>query len=242
MPESILTELGGKLFTIQMHDEAQLKQNLPGLPSITPETIHYMGSSTSSSSSYSIIIKTCRLSSDIVVSQKDVESIDKVSIAFSDLADEKSRKQDLPPLLNKINYQLGDKFTVAQNNYEKTKSGIVGIDQSAILLRDVIEQLWGGLVNFVRQKDPRKYKGVELNLNVTGKRIVVDCLATDEIRRQKLTLLFDNLATIKKQLSDSEFGKNPLTHDLDKLTEIYRQWILVLSDIVDFLKLLLYIN
>jgi len=242
MPEPVLTELGRKLFTFQLHDEAQLRQNLPGLPSITPEAKRYLTSGTSDSSAYTVIIHTCLEAPNTKLSQTEVESINKVSMAFSDLANDKSRKLNLPPLLNKINNQLGDKFIVALESYEKAKNRIVGIDQSAIQLRDVLEQLWGGMVNMVRQKDPRKYKGVELNLDPKGKKIAVDCLATDDIGKQKLTLLLETLSTIKSQLSETEFGKNPLANNLEKLTELYGLWVLVISDLTDFIKLNLYIN
>lgn len=244
MPESILTELGDNLFDFQKHDEEQLKIHLPSLPQITPKTTRYFASGTSSDSDYFDIIQAYRysdaeeqFSNDMKVSQGDAESIEKIRFVFSNLASEKSKKQSLPPILNKINTQLGDKFTVALQNYDKAKNGIVGIDQSAIQFRDVIEQLWGGLVNLVRQKDPRSYKDVKLNLDPKGKMIVVDCLGANEIDKKKLTLLLENLTTIKSQISDSNFGKNPLTKNLEKLTDLYHQWILVVSDIADFINL-----
>lgn len=59
----------------------------------------------------------------------------------------------------------------------------------------------------------------------------------DGYHRKKLTLLFENLSMIKRQISDSNFGKNPLTNDLEKLTDLYHQWILVISDTADFINL-----
>ncbi|MBE0573434.1 hypothetical protein IH575_00825 [Candidatus Dojkabacteria bacterium] len=243
MPEPILSELGGILFVFQKHDEEQLKLHLPVLPTITPETSRYMSTGTSTSSGYFDIIQTYRHSDAVIQSTEetfpaiDPESVSKVYIAFTDLADKKSKKTSLPPVLDRINKDLGSKFIVAQQSYEKAKNGIVGIDQSAIQLRDILEQLWGGLVNLVRQKDPRKYKGSGLNLDTKGKAIVVANLATDEINAKKLTLLLETVSTIKYQLSETNFGKNPLTKDLDKLTKLYNEWMLVVTDIADFVSL-----
>lgn len=244
VPEPIMAERGGILFVFQKHDEEQLNSYLPELPGITPEGRRYLASGSSDSSEYFDIVQTYRRAdlqpynaSGEFFTKTDIESLDKVIVVFSELADEKAKKKTLPPLLNKINNDLGEKYKVAQDSYDKATNGIVGVDQSAIQLRDVIEQLWGGLVKAVREKDPRKYKGVELNLDVKGKGIAVECLAPDQVNKQKLTLLLDSMSTIKAQISDSEFGKNPLNTDVEKLTEIYTKWKLVVTDIVDFVVL-----
>jgi len=242
MPESILAERGHILFVFQKRDEEQLKNHLPGLSRISPETKRYMINGTSTSSEYFDIVQTYRLSGSTEPIQgkstfPEVEprKVEIVYSAFTELAQEKSKKQSLPPILNRLNKDLGDKFVVAQKNFEKAKSGIVGIDQSAIQMRDVLEQLWGGLVQIVRKQDPRKYKGVELNWNPRGKQIVIECLTDDLMDMQELARMLDIMTSIHSQISDTEFGKNPLTKDLEKLKNLYSQWLLVVSDIAYFI-------
>jgi hypothetical protein len=143
----------------------------------------------------------------------------------------------LPPRLNRINRNLGKKFRVAQQSYDKAKNGIVGIDQAAIQFRDVLEQLWGGLVVLIRKKEPRKYNKADLKLNATGKRIAIECLAADTVSKQKLTNLLEIVSKIHNEISETDFGKNPLTKDMDKLTEVYDLWTTVVSDIADYIYL-----
>lgn len=240
MPESILTELGGTLFTNQKSDEEQLKLHIPGLPSINSESRRYFTYGTSDSSAYYEIVHAICLPSEHsstrwAFSQIEIESIDTVNKAYSELAEDKAKRQNLPPLLDKIKYKLGDEFLVTINNYDKAKSRIVGIDQSAIQMRDVIEHLWGGLVNLARTVGPPKYNDVKLKIDQKGKMIVVNCIISDVIEKRKLILLLDNLSNIKSEISDSNFGKNPLTDDMNKLEDIYHRWILVISDIAYFL-------
>jgi len=245
MPESVLTELGKPLFIFQRHNEEQLRTYLPGLTPVDPAAKLYMTSGTTDSSYYLEIVQTYRNSNavahppyDTSFAQTDVESVEQVHTAFRELAEERSNKRTLPYMLNNINRDLGDKFVVAQESYLKAKNGIVGIDQSAIQLRDVIEQLWGGIVLMVREKDPKRYKGVELNLDNKGKSIAIDCLSGGiGSNAQQLARLLESMTTIKRQLSDTNFGKNPLTKDVEKLTEIYNQWTLVVSGVAAYLTL-----
>jgi hypothetical protein len=243
MPEPILIEAGRPLFIFEKHDEEQQNKYLPDLGDDVAQARRYMNRSGSTSSSgYMELVEVYRAYDSVtlpfkgLVVEVNTEPVQEVYSVFSDLAEEKSKKENLPPRLNKINVQLGDKFEVALQSYEKAKGGLAGVDQSAIQLRDIIEQLWGGIVNLVRNKDPRRYKGVQLNLDANGKRIAVECLAPDDINKQKLTLLLETLYKLKGELSQTEFGKNPLSKDVEQLKDLYSQWLLVISDIANFIS------
>ena len=160
-----------------------------------------------------------------------------VNDTFVKLADERAKSRTLPPRLNRINKKLGKKFRVAQQSYDKAKNGIVGIDQSAIQLRDVLEQLWGGLVVLIRKINPRKYNKAELKLNATGKSIAMECLGAKDINKKKLTELLEIVSKIHDEISKPDFGKNPLTNDKEKLAELYDLWLSVVSDIADYVYL-----
>ena len=244
MPKEILAEAGGPLFIFEQHDEEQLHKYLPDLGDDVANARKYISASGSTSSSaYMGLVEVYRLYDSATVPfeganlEINTEPVKQVYSVFSDLAEEKSKKENLPPRLNKLNVNLGDKFEVALQNYEKAKGGIVGVDQSAIQLRDIIEQLWGGIVNLVRTKHPQKYKGVQLNLDTKGKAIAVECLATDDINKQKFALLLETMSKLKAELSKTEFGKNPLNQDVEKLKDLYSQWLLVVSDTANFLFL-----
>jgi hypothetical protein len=246
MPDSIIAEFGDRLYGEQKYNEEQTKLHLPVLPAVSRESIRVLSTGTSSSSDYMEITQTYRRSSAIESSQEgtlhfqglvEPAKVEIVHDTFSKLAEERARNSTLPPRLNRINKNLAKKFKVAQQSYDKAKNGIVGIDQAAIQLRDVLEQLWGGLVILIRKINPRKYNKAELKLNATGKTIAIDCLAADDIAKKRLTELLAIASKIHNEISDADFGKNPLTRDMERLTELYDLWKLVVTDVADYVYL-----
>lgn len=246
MPDSIIDEFGDKLYNEQKHHEEVAKLHLPTLPAISRENIRVLSTGTSSSSDYMEITQTYRRSAAIESSQEGIlhfqELAEPVNVkivhdSLSKLAEENAKNKTLPPRLNRINKNLAKQFRIAQQSYDKAKNGILGVDQAAIQLRDVIEQLWGGLVVLIRKINPRKYSKAELKLNAAGKEIAIEYLAADDISKKKLTDLLEKSSKIHDEISKSDFGKNPLTKDMDKLTELYELWQLVVSDLADYVYL-----
>ena len=210
MPDSIIDEFGDKLYEDQKHNEEQARLHVPGLPSVNRESIRVLSTGTTSSSDYLEITQTYRHSAALDNShegilhfqgQSEPLEVKMVNDAFVKLADERTKSRTLPPRLNRINKKLGKKFRVAQQSYDKAKNGIVGIDQSAIQLRDVLEQLWGGLVVLIRKINPRKYNKADLKLNATGKSIAIECLAANYINKKKLTDLLEIVSKIHDEIS-----------------------------------------
>jgi len=241
MPEPILVERGHPLFLFEKHGEEQLNRYLPGLSQITAEARKYINTSgTTDSSSYAEIVETYRLSDEGTppytggITPIELKSIVEVSIVFSGLAEEKAKKENLPPRLNKINENLGDMFTIARQNYEKTNIGLGMVHQSAMDLRAVLQQLWGGLVALAREKDPATTKNHRLEMAKQGDRIlVVECLIVDEVEKKKLISSLDILAKLYSDFSAGDFGKNLLGDDKEKLNGLYKLWILAINDIVN---------
>ncbi len=249
MPEVVIDEQGNFLYNSQQESELRFVAAAPKSPLISLEFKHVLASGTTDTSAYHDIAQDSYVFKELQgggyespFTPEELTSIKNVVVVFEELAQEKSRKADLPPRLNKLNSHLGDKFMVAVNSYDKALNAMVGIDQSAIQMRDVIEQLWGGIVNLVRLKDSHKYKSVELNLDNKGRTIAIACLAPDDLNKQRFTLLLETLARLKKEFSDPNFGKNPLAADKERLVRVYGDWILVISDLVGFLYLNGYIT
>jgi len=243
MPDSIIDEFGDKLYEDQKNNEEQAKLHVPTLPMVGRESIRVLASGTSSSSDYIEITQTYRRSATFEPSEEGIlhfqgpmeyAKVEMVHDTFSKLAEERAKSRTLPPRLNRISKNLGKKFRVAQNNYAKAKNGILGVDQSAIQLRDVIEQLWGGLVILIRNINPRKHNKAELKLNSTGKVIAVEELANTDPNKKKLTDLLEKASRIHDEISDTNFGKNPLADDKEKLAELFELWQSVVSDIADY--------
>ncbi len=241
MPDSILLERGQPLFLFEKHDEEQLNKYLPGLSQITGEARKYINiSGNSTSSAYAEIASTYRLSEAVAppftesFTPIELKSIDEVSIVFSNLAEEKAKKENLPPRLDKINENLGDMFTIAVQNFEKTNIGLGMVHQSAMDLRAVLQQLWGGLVALAREKDPATTKKRRFEMTKDGDRIFVAmCLIVDDVEKKKMISSLDILAKLYSDFSEGNFGKNLLGDDKEKLNGLYKLWILTINDIVN---------
>jgi hypothetical protein len=241
MPEPILVERGQPLILFEKHDEERLNRYLPDFSQITTEARNYIiASGTTDSSSYAEIVETYRLSGGEThpytggFTPFEMKSIDEVSDVFTSLAEEKAKKENLPPRLNKINENLGEMFTIALQNYEKTNIGLGMVHQSAMDLRAVLQQLWGGLVALAREKDPASTKSHRFEIAKQGDRIfVVECLIADEVEKKKLISSLDILAKLYSDFSRGDFGKNLLGDDKEKLNGLYKLWILTINDIVN---------
>ncbi|MBK9207999.1 MAG: hypothetical protein IPL71_06740 [Anaerolineales bacterium] len=237
MPESILAERGQPLFLFEQYDEEQLNTYLPGLSKINADARKYiLTSGTTDSSAYAEIVETYRVSKEVLApytttfTTLESKSIEEVSIVFSDLAKEKAKKENLPPRLNKINENLGDMFTIALQNYNKTKIGLGMVHQSAMDLRVVLQQLWGGLVALARKKDSAQTKRHRFEMAKQGDRIfIVECLIVEDVEKKKLISSLDILAKALLQFSDGDFGKNLLGDDKEKLNNLYNLWVLSIN-------------
>jgi hypothetical protein len=242
IPEEILDERGEALFLFETHDEERLINQLPNLAEVTSSLRTHIHSGTADPSEYLSITQSYRRSTAIdssyilPFSQEQTDKIEQVYQVFSDLADETARKERLPENLNRINAELGEKFTITVRNYQKAKAEIVGIDQSAIQMRSILEQLWGGMIILARKNIPNAYQDSRFALQKENHRkIVAEALASDEFERKNLILSLDKMASLSKTFSNTNFGRNQAAKDIEKLNDSYKVWILTIDDIANSL-------
>lgn len=232
-PDDVLSEYYDQLYGIQISNEEESKRLIPPFP-LPSGTAKYIFGGTATTGSYSEIFFNV---SNFNTNEVDEKWITPIKEVFSNLSEEKSRKDNLPKYLEKIQIKLGEMFQIAINSVEKSRTGVLGVDQAAKQLRDVIKQLWGGIAELARNKGPNQYKKIRLELSrIKSRDIVVECLAKDTITGQKMTLLLQGMATIHAELSAGEFSKNPLTNDLERLNSLYSMWIILIDDIVGFIN------
>lgn len=231
-PEDFLIELGEPLFTFQKHDEEQATDFVPKFPTLTSFARGFIASGTASTSAYaemSYNLQTYNV-------DNNQEWVAPVNSIFASLAEEKSTKADLPSRLDKINGRLGEMFSVAVNSFEKARSEILGVDQSAIQLRDVLQHLWGGLANLARAKNPA-IKDSKLELGSKRHRgFVSESITKDGLDKEKTFALLGIMAEISSELSQTNFGKNPLSTDVKKLEGLYTRWLLVIDDVASYVN------
>lgn len=229
-PDEVIAEVGDDLLQNQVYDEQQARRFTPQVSPISVAQIDYMIGGTSSISLYFDILDTVnRFEGD------DLSSgwAEPVKQTFTVVADEKARKNSLPPRLDIINQNLGEMFTVAQESVAKAQTQVLGVDQAAKQLRDVLQQLWGGLANIARVRGPRTYRGTRFRY--TRKKdiaFVAEHLSNDENAQQRLTRLLGIISNMASELSETNFMKNPLTADVDRLNELYQRWTVLIDDIV----------
>jgi hypothetical protein len=232
VPDELLDEVGDRLLVIQQNESKRSIALLAGLGEVSSEAQWYLGSGTASSSAYLGMAETVKV---YEASEIKPEWTGPVIAAYSELADEKAKKVSLPKRLNKIGENLGDSFNIAQQSVEKARAELIGIDQAAIQLRDVLQQLWGCLANWVRDNCPQ-YKDSKLELRREKHRgFAIECLANDDASKVQLTYLLENMASIHEEISETQFGKNPLTNNSARLIGLYRRWILVVDDVVNYM-------
>jgi len=142
-----------------------------------------------------------------------------------------SREEYLPNRLELINTGLGEAFNIAIDSYNKNKAEVIGVDQVAIQLRDILQQVWGGLCDLARSKntDPTKnLNHLELK-KVNDRGLVAEILADHRISNDDLVNLLSDMESLHSTLSG--LCKDPLSNDSEKLDNCYNQWIAILDRI-----------
>jgi len=109
-------------------------------------------------------------------------------------------RDTIPARLNMLNPQLGDKFIEAQNSYSRCQIGVLGVDLCAIHLRDVLEQIWGGLVVLAVMKNTNpKINTNRLQLKKEGDRSLVGTLlASTTFPKARLEFQLSNMFALHR--------------------------------------------
>ncbi|MEN6393444.1 MAG: hypothetical protein ABFD53_06530, partial [Anaerolineaceae bacterium] len=152
---------------------------------------------------------------------------------FDKLNEDRIQKRDIPQKLDRINSKLGEQFIIASNSYDKANNRVNNVCDAAMEMRNFLSQLWGGLVEYGRIKTGKQLKHKEFKIEA-DRQIISNCLVED-IENKKL---FDKLNSAYKlfnELSGSDFGKNNLSTDIDRLKGDHTVWLSLIIDIVDLL-------
>lgn len=224
MPEDALTEYAPKLLQVQENDQKARQQFLPQLPNVCTGLRVSAINSGSTSAFYETVVSITSMQHDTP------QWLSPISEAFGSLAESKAKRVTLPELVRQVKPHLGEMFSTANDSVDKAMNAIIGTDQAAIQMRDVIEQLWGGLVAHTIQKCPNNVRGQHLEIKKEAHRhLVSDCLSA-VASSQTLIYLLDDLFSLHRDLSPE--AKNLLQHDKVKLRELYTRWILQIDAIV----------
>lgn len=227
-PDDVLDEAGSALLEGHRFDEQRAERLVGLVAPVSLVLIEQMATGTSVVSEYiqmtnSVIDETSPAPWSVPFRQ----SVEKI-------AAEKAKKKSLPPRLDMINHDLGEKFTKTQRSVEKARADIIGVDQAVKRMRDILQQLWGGLGELARKRGPRRERRRGLKHGREKDQVFVSRQLLDDERGQKrLMRLIGILSKMKGDLSDTDFMKNPLSDDVVRMNEIYERWVILIDDIVD---------
>jgi hypothetical protein len=232
LPKDVADELAPRLLAWEEENDKAIDSNFPVLPDIPPAFIHTVESSSGSATPYIVNATNILMSSESYIGQ-DTDWIDEITSTISEHTLKKQKENYLPIRLEKINPHLGEMYKIANDNVIKSQNKIIGIDQSVIQMRDVLEQVWGGLVKMAREKNINPTINMNrLEFKKAGDRdLVATLLSTALFPKLKISELLSDAYFLHQNLSDRNFGKNPLTKETDKLILYYQQWNAILDGI-----------
>jgi hypothetical protein len=240
LPIDIAEELSPSLLALENKNDEAVKPILPVIQDISPLFIKTVESSSGSATPY--IVNATNIAMDYQnPGLGNPDWIDFLFETVTEFIDKIQLEQELPNRLNKINTNLGEMFIKANESFVKSKNKIITVDQSAMHMRDVIQQVWGGLVAIARQKNLNQKVNVKIRLEIkteSHRRMVADVLANQFYSKTKLEELLNGASQLYYKLSDANFGKNILGNDIEKLTIYHSQWIALLDGIsrYEFIK------
>jgi len=228
LPEDVVEEIAPRLLLIHRDSYHQFQTRIPDLPQFDSAHIS-ANSSTGTASIYQAEI------SDLYKTYQSETWVKTVITTFDELAQNKVRKSNLPIKLEKIDSNLPPLFSAVSDSYEKSKSGIVGLDNAAIRIRDLIEKLWGALVSRAKIKCGSQIGINRLEIKKPKHREkVADCLAAGANTRE-LLLVLDQLSQLKLDLSKP--AKNPMFGDGKLLHDFYTRLILQIDALFGWIDL-----
>lgn len=235
LPDDVVDELASYLIPIQKQDNQFMVSNLSFIPEIdfkqASTDINTSGSQTAYVSSVTAVIDSGKNN------DTNRQWVSNTQVIIENITNYPDRRKNVIQRLKQIYPGLSDIFIVACKNYDECKARSLEINHGAMQLRNVLNQLWGNLLEFTRSKFPNE-KGKLSNLQLKkneDRNILVEILAENDYAKVKLSQSLDLIYSLFCQLSDTQFGKNPLSKDLEKLKSIYNQWLIVIDDVTSIL-------
>lgn len=225
LPDDVLVENAPLLFEVQVDEQRQRQEILPHLPEVRLEVSVYAGTSGSTTSVlYESATRAIPTGGSVPPWMSPIHE------AYQRLVENKVQKATLPEYMGAVRQDLRAMFTLANSSFDQAKSSIIGTDQATIRMRDVIEQLWGALVEHAKRKcgDIPQKQGLELRRELHRHQIA-DCLGVPTSQKV-LTLHLDDLYKLHQDLTPG--AKKPLEHDVAKLEELHTRWILQIGAII----------
>lgn len=231
VPEGFIEEHFPTLRYIQLTDEQQLEGFTHAFTKASRDIKLAIGSSTGTSSAF----QEMAYMASVFEPCSSSEGMKPVINQFNQLANDKSRKSEIPKRLDELYMGLGEMFVIAQQSYIKAKNRTINVNLGATDLRNVLQQIWGGLVDCSPIRDPDKWHEIKRKQfkKQSHRKIVSECLTSNDLDKDKLELLLKNMYQLYSDLSVTEFGKNILSKDIAKLDEIYNRWIFQIDDLVN---------
>lgn len=228
IPDDVMSELAPKLWQIQQEDDEMRWQYLPRLPQVSGRD-SFPISTNASTASYFAAVST-------IVSTGGAATVwmDPINDAYHELAESKASRIILPGLMGEVRSDLEQMFAAAHESVAKARNGIIGIDQAAVRMRGVVEQLWGSLVSRANKECRNSVRGQRLELKKeTHRQIIAECLLPLGTPKTLASLL-DDLYALHQDLSPE--AKNILGQDQSKLEQLYTRWVLQIEALLKILK------
>jgi hypothetical protein len=140
LPEDILEELTPRLLVDHDSDLSYMKFLDNSLPDINPTRALFSSTSGTSSAITATITTAYPEPIDRPIWATNV--IDR----FSEIADLKTKRNELPQAISALSASLGEEFRRAEESIQKAKAGIIQPHQAAGSMRNIIQQVWGEFV------------------------------------------------------------------------------------------------
>ncbi len=231
MPEDIIEELYPRLSLQQSRTNEYLTGPLGLIPDINEKQFTTDLNAINSTTSFTEVILT------IVNSESNEKTkpdwINDVSSVIEEHVKNVSHRENIPQRLIKLFPNLDDLFLIAIESIDRCKAGNLKISTGAMDLRAVLNQIWGNLVHIAR----KNYSGNAVTSlefkKEYDRNLVAEILTNSETQRKKLVESLHLAYSLFSQLSESNFGKNLIGKDLERLISIYNQWLLVINDITE---------
>lgn len=233
VPDDIIEEIYPGLLDIQLREEKLIDDKVSHFGRVSYILMKPMDSSSGTSSAYQeIVFDPPQFDHNIY------PNMDTVKDGFISLAKDKSRKSETPKKLSNIREDLGDMYEEVRNSIEKAKGGIINVNQAVMDMRNVLQQIWGALAQKAEEDKPEKWHGIQNKgfKKQNHRTIVADCLTDNNLDRDKLLILLNNMYSLFTDLSATDLSKNPLSDDIDRLNILYNRWIIQIDDLVNIVS------
>ncbi len=231
IPEDVGEEIASDLLDAQLPNEIHVSSTLPDLPIFDVYQVNSDSDTSGSASAFSSTITSITRTFDF--GSDEIKWVKDVSATIDSYANKVAQREYLPDRLNLLYPTLGEAFNIALKSIDNCKAGTLGVNLGAMQLRDILNQIWGNLIDKVRNVNATsEIKTSNLEMKKSSDRtLVAEILAPEGYKKFKLSNSLDLLYDLYTKLSDTNFGKNPLSKDLVKLLSYYDQWILLIDDI-----------